>query len=224
MQNVFISGSTKGIGNSIALNLAKKNFNLFLHGRSKSELKELSRTIKKQSLIKIKTISADFLIEKDLKKVSKFLRKNSVDILINNAGQYYNANIISTPDKKLKDLFQVNFFSVFYIVKEFVKWKKDNFVIINLNSFAGKNASKNEIAYSATKYALRSLSMGLKQEFLGKKVKIIDLFLGAVKTRMTSKRKNFNYLIDPNDVAELISDLIVKYQSLQTSDIDIFRS
>ena len=55
----------------------------------------------------------------------------------------------------MKRLFQVNFFSIFILIKDFVKWKKDNFVIINLNSFAGKNSSKDEVVYSATKHALK---------------------------------------------------------------------
>ena len=124
----------------------------------------------------------------------------------------------------MRDLFQINFFSIFTLIKDFVKWKKDNFIIINLNSFAGKNSSKDEIVYSATKNALRSLSNSLKQEFIGKKIKIIDLFLGAVKTRMTKNRKNFNKLIDPNDVAEFVSDAITKYSTLQVSDVDIFKN
>ena len=57
-----------------------------------------------------------------------------------------------------------------------------------------------------------------------KKIKIIDLFLGAVKTRMTKNRKNFNKLIDPNDVAEFVSDAITKYSTLQVSDVDIFKN
>jgi short-subunit dehydrogenase len=224
VKNVFISGSTKGIGKAIALQLSKKNFNVFLHGRSKKDLQQVANLIKYQENKKIKSIVADFLKEKDLKKVSNFLKKNSIEIIINNAGEYYNSNIFNTSTQRMKDLFQVNFFSIFTLIKDFVKWKKDNFIIINLNSFAGKNSSKNEIVYAATKNALRSLSNSLKQEFIGKKIKIIDLFLGAVKSRMTKNRKNFNKLIDPGDIAEFVSDVITKYSSLQVSDVDIFKN
>lgn len=224
MKNVFISGSTKGIGKAIALQLSKKDFNVFLHGRSKKELQQVVNLIEDQQNKKIRSITADFLKEKDLKKVSNFLKKNSIEIIINNAGEYSNGNIFNSSTQQMKNLFQVNFFSIFALIKDFVKWKKDNFIIINLNSFAGKNSSKNEIVYSATKHALRSLGNSLKEEFIGKKVKIIDLFLGAVKTRMTKKRKNFSKLIDPNDVAEFVSDAITKYSSLQVSDVDIFRN
>ena len=224
MKNVFISGSTKGIGKAIAMQLAQKGFKIFLHGRSKKELKKILKSIDRNNEFQIKTISADFSKESDLKKVSNFLKKNSVEIIINNAGQYFNGNIVKTSTKKMKNLFQINFFSHFSIIKNFVEWKKDNFIIININSFAGKNSSKDEVAYASTKHALYSLSKSLKAEFLGKKVKIIDLFLGAVKTRMTSKRKNFNKLINPNDIAEFVRDVITKYSSFQVSDVDIFKN
>ena len=78
MKNVFISGSTKGIGKAIAMKLAQKGFKIFLHGRSKKELKKILKSIDKNNEFQIKTISADFSKESDLKKVSNFLKKNSV--------------------------------------------------------------------------------------------------------------------------------------------------
>ena len=97
-------------------------------------------------------------------------------------------------------------------------------MIININSFAGKNSSENEIAYAATKHSLYSLSKSLKAEFIGKKVKIIDLFLSAVKTRITLNIKNYKELIDPKDIASLIYDLLTKYSSLQASEVNIFKN
>tara|TARA_X000000950_G_C13913878_1_gene660069 strand:+ start:3466 stop:4146 length:681 start_codon:yes stop_codon:yes gene_type:complete len=224
VKNVFISGSTKGIGKAIAVELASKNFNIFLHGRSNRDLRKLAKKIKKNNQSNVKIISADFSKEKDLIKVCNFLKKNSVQIIINNAGQYINGNIEETSLKDIKNLFQINFFSNFFIIKNFVKWKKDNFVIININSFAGKNSSENEVAYAATKHSLYSLSKSLKAEFIGKKVKIIDLFLSAVKTRITLNRKNYKELIDPKDIASLIYDLLTKYSSLQASEVNIFKN
>ena len=145
MKNVFISGSTKGIGKAIALQLSKKNFNVFLHGRSKKDLQQVANLIEHQQNKRVKSITADFLKEKDLKKVSNFLKKNSIEIIINNAGEHFNSNIFNTSFQQMKRLFQINFFSIFILIKDFVKWKKDNFVIINLNSFAGKNSSKDEV-------------------------------------------------------------------------------
>ena len=86
MKNVFISGSTKGIGKAIAVKLASKNFNIFLHGRSNRDLRKLAKKIKNNNQSNVKIISADFSKEKDLIKVCNFLKKNSVQIIINNAG------------------------------------------------------------------------------------------------------------------------------------------
>ena len=41
---------------------------------------------------------------------------------------------------------------------------------------------------------------------------------------MTYKRKNFNKLIDPNDIAEFVRDLITKYPTFQVSDTNIFKN
>ena len=61
MKNVFISGSTKGIGKAIALQLSKKNFNVFLHGRSKKDLQQVANLIEHQQNKRVKSITADFL-------------------------------------------------------------------------------------------------------------------------------------------------------------------
>ena len=133
MKNVFISGSTKGIGKAIAVELASKNFNIFFNVSSNRDLRKLAKKIKKNNQSNVKIISADFSKEKDLIKVCNFLKKNSVQIIINNAGQYINGNIEETSLKDIKNLFQINFFSNLFLIKNFVKWKKDNFVIIIIN-------------------------------------------------------------------------------------------
>ena len=68
MKNVFISGSTKGIGKAIALQLSKKILMFFYMEDQKKDLQQVANLIEHQQNKRVKSITADFLKEKDLKK------------------------------------------------------------------------------------------------------------------------------------------------------------
>jgi len=95
-------------------------------------------------------------------------------------------------------------------------------VIININSAAGKQPNPIESVYCASKHGLRGFTSSL-QCGVSKNAQIIDVYLGAMKTDMTSGREDFNDFIDPSDAAQAIFALSENYKSLKIKEITIAR-
>ncbi|MEJ5365247.1 MAG: SDR family oxidoreductase [Desulfosoma sp.] len=83
----FITGSTRGIGKTIAVALAGLGSNVILHGRSLDHTHEVAQLCRKKE-VEVRTIAADFAIMKQVEVMLETLETEypPVDILYNNAG------------------------------------------------------------------------------------------------------------------------------------------
>jgi len=95
-------------------------------------------------------------------------------------------------------------------------------IIINVNSISGINPDPKDPDYAAAKYALKGYSDSIAAESFQRNIKIINLYPRAMATGMNVGRQDFNELIDPNEVAELVVYL-TKTQSFYTSSIQFDR-
>jgi NADP-dependent 3-hydroxy acid dehydrogenase YdfG len=94
--------------------------------------------------------------------------------------------------------------------------------IINVNSISGINPDPKDPDYAAAKYALKGYSDSIAAESFQRNIRIINLYPRAMATGMNVGRQDFNELIDPNEVAELVVAL-TKTQSFYTSSIQFDR-
>ena len=101
--------------------------------------------------------------------------------------------------------------------------KQNKGIIININSIAGKISSGNELSYCASKAALKSFSETLQNNSIGTNIEIINLYPGAFKSKITKSRDNYDKLMDPEEISEIIFDLCQPKKSLKISEISIFR-
>lgn len=88
-QTILITGATDGIGKHTAINLAKQNADLLLHGRNKKKLDEVINEIKSSTGNKnIEGFVADFSSMDDVRELAEkiLLKHDKIDVLINNAG------------------------------------------------------------------------------------------------------------------------------------------
>jgi uncharacterized protein len=88
MSYAFITGASKGIGKAIAIQLAKRKYNIFLVARSENLLAELAGILTKEYGIKCYYAAADLTTDAGIDKaVTTFLSlKENLSILVNNAG------------------------------------------------------------------------------------------------------------------------------------------
>lgn len=208
LKNIFITGCGAGLGKTLLETFEENECNVFPHFRESKNY-----------------ISGDINQKDILEKLPEFLRTNSINVFINNAAVYEKKSLLDTTDQEIENIINTNLISQILITKRVYSFFKErgHGLIINVNSLAGKTPSANESIYCASKSGLYSFSKSLQLESINDNIEIVDLFPGAMKTKMTRGRDNYDTLIDTKDVSKVIFDIIFKYTNLYTNEIVIRR-
>lgn len=163
-KTVLITGSSKRIGKSIAINLAKKGYNIIIHyNHSKKEANELLKRIKSfgvKAIIK----KLDLLQTKEIEKFFKSLKKFSsqIDLLINNASIFEYDSLKSSTNELFEKHMNVNLKSPFFLSKYFaINIGKKKGMIINIVDQRVENISPYFTSYTISKAGLYNLNRSL---------------------------------------------------------------
>ena len=180
--NVFISGASRGIGNSIANHFAENNFKVV--GTSRKEF-EFDKKIK--NLIPLKL---DVTSRKNIKDCFNYLKTKNLlpDILINNAGINSDQIFLRMKDKNWDNVIDTNLNGVFNLSKIFVKnmVKNKKGRIINISSISGLMGNPGQVNYASSKSALNGFTKSLAKELGSRNITVNCVAPGYVDTDMTS--------------------------------------
>lgn len=225
-KNILITGAGKGIGLSCVIDCLKNGANVFALTRSKNDLKNF----KKQKNLYI--FYGDVRNQNILKKIFSFSKKikSPINCLINNAGVRQRKKFSKITEKELKNLFEINFFSIFKLSQLFVKFIKKNQrgSVINIGSIVGTYGFSELSGYASSKKALEGLTKCLAVEMRGKNINFNCINPGFTKTSYFNKfkkKKLYNWTlkkISMNRWAEAyeISKLVVFLASNNSSYIN----
>ena len=234
-KNCLITGATGGLGKQIAIELAKKNCNLFLTGRQNKKLEKLNEElekINKNNLIKYEhcnlqeTQELDNLIQKIHDEFS------SIDILVNCAGVFPVSPISQSTLEQYDSCMNLNVRVPFVLSKEFSKdmiknrWGR----IVNIASSGAYNGLKNTAIYRSSKHALLGLSRSLHNELKEFNVRTFCISPGPIKTDMgkdivkkENPNENYDTFMKPNEIAEFITFAISFDNNLISSEVRLGR-
>ena len=215
-KSVLVTGSSKGVGESIALKMSTYQMKIGIIGRSEARLQKVSEEIKKNG-------SEPLILACDLKNQSEIERsiKNLTDAfgtpnyLINNAGigrRDFWSNI--TLEEEL-ELINVNFIASVILIRNILSQMLalGRGHVININSIAGMYSTPYQSAYCSSKSALLSYSESLAFELRTQKVKISTICPGPINTDFLlgenyegfSKAKD---IVTPEYIAEKVISVI----------------
>ncbi|HTO36720.1 MAG TPA: SDR family NAD(P)-dependent oxidoreductase [Flavobacterium sp.] len=212
MKTVLITGATSGIGKATAIALAKKGYQLILCGRNQSVLEELKANL----LTKVHICCFDVRDKNDVFNQIENLPDTfkRIDILINNAG---NAHGLATFDKAdledLEAMIDINVKGLIYVTKAVLPLMPENSEshIINISSIAGKEVYQNGTTYCASKFAVETLTKGMRIDLLPLGIKVTAIAPGAVET-------NFSLVRFKGD-SEKANQVYSGYEPLTAEDI-----
>ena len=180
--NVFISGASRGIGNSIAKYFAQNDY--IVVGTSRNEFKFDE---KNENLIPIKL---DVTSRDDVKKCFDFLKSENLlpDILINNAGITADQIFLRMKNEDWDNVIDTNLNGVFNLSKIFVKnmIKNKKGRIINISSISGLMGNPGQVNYSSSKSALNGFTKSLAKELGSRNITVNCVAPGFIETDMTS--------------------------------------
>lgn len=182
---VFITGSSGGIGETIADLFLSNGHEVIFHGIDGSVFAVSEKYAVKYSK-NILAVTADLSSRKEMDDMSEKIIQSfkRVDILINNAGMQYVCPVESFPLEKWDKILAVNLTAPFYLTQKFwTKMKEQNFGrIVNISSVHGLRASEYKTAYVSSKHGLNGLTKALALEGAPFNITVNSICPGYVKT------------------------------------------
>lgn len=171
-QSVLITGSTSGIGLSIARAFARAGHPVMLHGLSSSEQGEkLRRKFSDEFAVNCGFSAADIDTETGCAQLVSETREalGNPEVLLNNAGVQFTAAAHEFPSAQWQQILAVNLSAAFYLSRDLLPamrtrgWGR----IVNIASVHGLVASEQKAAYCAAKHGLVGLTKVLALENAG---------------------------------------------------------
>lgn len=214
-KTALITGASRGIGRAVALMLAGEGARLILTARSRERLAETAGRIKDRGAPEPLIITADLSDTEQITKLTSQVHKefDSLDILVNNAGVTYSGKLRQTPTDKWDFLMNVNARAPFILIHQLLDMLEvpRSAYIINIASVVAIKGYPLQSAYSASKHALRGMTIALSQELRNTGIEVRLLCPGGVETGMvTNVRPDIDKqdLINPEEIAELVLYLV----------------
>ena len=189
-QTVVITGASRGIGKETALRFAKEHWNVVINS-SKSiealnEVKDEILSCGADCLALAGDVQdSGFVHELIVRSLERF---SSIDVLVNNAGISYVGLLSDMSVEEWNRILNTNLSSVFYGCKEVVPSmvSQKSGKIINVSSVWGEVGASCEVAYSATKGGIISLTKALAKELAPSNIQVNAVSFGAIDTSMNA--------------------------------------
>tara|TARA_B100001540_G_scaffold192925_1_gene170028 strand:+ start:929 stop:1645 length:717 start_codon:yes stop_codon:yes gene_type:complete len=181
-ENIFVSGASRGIGKEIAINFAKKGFNVVGTSRGDFDFN--------LDLDNLKPIKLDITNRDDVHDCFDWLKSKNLlpDILVNNAGITSDQLFIRMKDEEWDNVIETNLTGTFNLSKVFIKnMIKNKFGrIINITSISGLMGNPGQVNYSSSKAALTGFTKSLAKEVGSRNITVNSVAPGYIETDMTS--------------------------------------
>jgi len=216
---VLITGSTRGIGNSIARLFLENSAKVVICGSNIENAKKAVESIKSDLNISDDNIMPVGLNMKDKESIKEVVesiinRFGKIDVLINNAGITSNISLLDSTDEEFYEMFDINFFGVVSLTREVVKHMKETGgSIINTSSMVGMYGGRNQSAYASSKFAINGLTKSLAKELGMYNIRVNAVAPGVVGTDMVKENVSeemkqgllrmtpLNKMAEPSDLA-----------------------
>jgi len=181
----IVTGAARGMGQGIALELAKQGADVVV-----SDVLPGDETVKSIIALGRKSfyIKTDVSNERQVKRlVSETIKKfGKLDILVNNAGIYRPMPTSNTSEKDWDKTIHIDLKGVFLCSREAQKVMKQGSSIINISSIAAMVGFPQAAAYCAAKGGVRALTKELAVEYGKKGIRINSIHPGVIETPMTT--------------------------------------
>ena len=187
----LVTGSSRGIGRGIALELAREGANVIVnYEKQKEKAAEVARDIKalgRRCLV----VRADVSNQKDVLAMRETIMaqfKDGVDILVNNAGIHHHLKSWEIEEDEWRHIMAVNVDGAFLCTNAFTpqmrlkKWGR----VINISSSDAFTGTNHEAHYGTSKAALLGLTRALALELAPYNITVNTIAPGWFETDMTS--------------------------------------
>jgi len=190
-KTAVVTGAGKGLGRACAIALAEAGANLIIISRTKKDLDEVSKVIKKLRS-KCKSYVCDITNYNEIKDIIN--KQAKIDILVNNAGNNIPEHFTKVKTKNMEYLVKINTVATFNIAQlcalKMIKSKnrkKIGGAIVNMSSQMGHVGGPIRSVYNMNKWGLEGLTKGMSLDLAKYNIRVNTVCPTFVVTPMTKK-------------------------------------
>lgn len=203
-KTIVVTGASRGIGKAVALRFAKEGYRIVINCRkNKSLLEETKKEIEALGAPCL-SFCGDIGDPDFVRQLFSQVKQTwgNIDVLINNAGISYVGLLTDISDEQWNEIIRTNLSSVFYCCREVTPLMLSNGSgkIINVSSIWGCIGASCEVAYSATKGGVNSLTKALAKELAPMNIQVNSVACGVINTDM-------NKFLSTEDASELTDEI-----------------
>lgn len=232
MKTVLVTGVTSGIGLAIARRLIQSGYRVAGCGRRKERLSEIHADLGASFL----GIQCDLRQKSEIDEMFNTLQEvfGGIDILVNNAGLGHDSPLLSGEYHLWEEMMSVNVLALSQCTQMGIRQMKGRGAhgyVIHISSMAGHRVPEESGMYSATKYAVRSLTESLRRELrsVGSEIRISAISPGFVETEFAEHYHKSQVkaaeaygrypVLQPEDIAEQVYFLLQQPTHVQIHDL-----
>jgi NADP-dependent 3-hydroxy acid dehydrogenase YdfG len=231
----LVTGASSGIGREVALALLADGLRVAICARRRERLDELVAASAAPAE-RVLALAVDLRQEEQIQALFSAIRQRwgGVDVLVNNAGLGHREPLRSGESERWREMLEVNVLALCICTREALRDMEARGVaghVIHISSMAGHRVPPGSGVYSATKFAVRSLTEGLRQELreVGSPVRVTAISPGFVETEFAARyhdseeraREIYSRLkvLEARDVAEAVRYVLAQPPHVQIHDL-----
>lgn len=204
----LVTGASTGMGAAIAERLAKRGLQVHAIARNEDRLKELAD----------RTGAIPHVVDlTDTAALTASIAGLKVDVLVNCAGVSRPGNILTSTEDDIDELVDVNLRGLLQLTRLVLPGmvERDLGHIVNISSIAGVYNFYGHTVYHATKAAVHQISRQLRNDTVGKRIRVTEICPGRVETEIFGRNMGGT----PEAMEEAWNTYYEGYESLTTDDI-----
>ena len=212
----LVTGGSQGIGAALVTQARAAGHQVVFTGRHQTRIAEVEQATGAHGVAADITVDAD-----NARTVEECQRRlGGIDVLINNAGIGYSAEMGSLDVGRMRGVFSTNVFGMVDLTNRIVPLMKSQASgdIVNLASTSGMKAAKGGTAYAASKWAIRGITQCWQAELRPHGIRVVCICPSEVQTNWMGRggRNNPNKLFAEDIAATIMAGLSMPGRVLWT--------
>ncbi|MEV2221245.1 SDR family oxidoreductase [Nocardia vinacea] len=207
-RTALVTGANTGMGAAITETLTKRGLTVYGVARDAARLDEVAA---RTGMI---PLAVDIT---DTAALTSVVGHLEIDILVNNAGVSATGNILDATPESVDAMVDVNLRAVLHLCRLLLPGmvQRDLGHVVNISSIAGLYNFYGHTAYHATKAAIHQISRQLRNDVIGKRIRVTEICPGRVETEIFGR----NLGGTPEAMREAWETYYEGYESITTKDI-----
>jgi len=225
-----VTGASSGIGQSIAIGLARCGARVCAVGRDKSRLEQTASAARGES--RVLPFKADLLAVASIDRLREVLERDfgRLDILVHSSGIIKHNPMSKAQVEDLDEQYASDLRVPYLLTKSLLPMlKASRGQVVFINSTLGLNAKRPEVGqYAATQHALKAVADSLREEVNQDGVRILSLFAGRTATPRQERLQEQDgkvyrpeLLMQPEDVAAIVMCALALPRTAEVTDISM---